>query len=246
MSRADGQGGGRIKRGLRRFRRRSRRQQLLRGGAVTLVVAVLLVVLLVPTSLLGLVVSDSATVSATPAAPSNAALSETGHERTESETVVVRQRISPAGQDRTVVVRNTRRTSERTLRIQNGSVTGSVFVAVASPRVAVAGRPQNPLAGESNRELLQRFQAELDAGSGGADFERVDQREAVMLGQQTTVSVFETNVTVDDQPREVAVYVTSVRHDGDVVVAIGVHPTAFADQRVSVMRLVYSVEHPQR
>lgn len=229
---------------LERLGRQSRRRKLLSGVVAALVVGGVLVVVLVPASLLGLVVSDTATVTARPAVPGEAALGETGHERAGRETVVVRQRVSPAGQERTVIVKSQRWRSERTVVVQNSTFTGCLFLTLASPTVTVAGQPRNPLATATHREILGRFSSETDALAVDGGFEKVGERRAAMLGDATTVSVFEANVTTDAGSREVAVFVTSVRDDGDVVVAVGVHPTAFAQYRVSVMRLIYSVQRP--
>lgn len=239
----DGQPG-RFGRTVEEFRRLSRRQQLLGGGTMTLVFCIVVLVALVPSGVLGLAVSDSATFEATPATPGETVLAETGYVQTGGDTVTVRRTISPAGQDRTIIVNNERRTYEKTVDVQDDSFTNGVFVVLSTPAISVAGSSQNPFASLSHEEILQRFESDLDPGSGELTFERVDQRDAAMLGQSTTVSEFRTQMAVENETREFAVYVTKVRSDGDIVVAVGLHPTAFADERVSVMRLFHAVDHP--
>jgi len=120
-------------------------------------------------------------------------------------------------------------------------VTDPTQCAVDFGAIRLAGEPRNPIAEESHRELLDRLRSNLDI-AGNATFENVTTHDAVLVGTPTTVTEFETNLTVDGERREFAIYVTSARSNGDIVVAIGRHPTAFADERVSIMRLIYAVE----
>lgn len=222
----------------------STRQKILRGGALVAVVGILLLAALVPTGLLGLAVDDTATFEAAPATPDDTTVSEAGYELQTADEVTVEQQISPGGQDRTIVVNNQRRTYERAIEVQNRTFDAGVFVTLSTPAISVAGNPQNPVAGMSDRDLLQRFGNQLTEGSESLAFERVGTREAVMLGESTEVGEFRTTVTVSDERQEVAVYVTRVRSQGDIVVAVGVHPTAFPGDRVSLFQLMYGVDHP--
>jgi len=218
------------------------RRQLVAGGAVlTTVVLVGLVLAVVPAGVLGLAVSDTATLEAAPATPDDAVLNETGYELNDTDTVTVERQLTVAGQDRTVVVNNPQRVYRNQVRAGNRTVTGGVFATASTPAIEVAGSPRNPIAGESHRELLDRFRSNLDIADN-ATFENVTTHDAVLVGSRTTVTEFETNLTVDGERREFAIYVTSARSNGDIVVAIGGHPTAFADERISIMRLIYAVE----
>ncbi|MBX0302733.1 hypothetical protein EGD98_03495 [Halomicroarcula sp. F24A] len=190
---------------------------------------------------LGLVVSDSASLSATPATPDNETLTDTGYELNDTDTVTVERQFTVAGRDRTVVVNNPQRVYHKPVAVGNRTVTGGVFATASTPAINVAGSPRNPIAEESHRELLGRFQSNLGVADT-ATVENVTTHEAVMLGSQTTVTQFETNLSVDGERREFAIYVTTARAGGDIVVAIGGHPTAFADERVAIMRLIYAVE----
>jgi hypothetical protein len=133
---------------------------------------------------------------------------------------------------------------ERAVAVQNRSSTAGVFVTLSTPAIRVAGSSQNPAADMSDRDLLQRFSGQLANGSGDFDFERVGTRDAAMLGAESDVGEFRTTVSVGGEPQEVAVYVTRVRSQDDIVVAVGVHPTAFPGDRVSLFEMIYAVEHP--
>lgn len=223
------------------IRDRSRRQLVAGSGALATLVVVGLVLAIVPAGVLGLAVSDTATLGAAPATPGDGTLNQTGYELNDTGTVTVERQLTIAGRDRTVVVNNPQRVYRKQVQAGNRTVTGGVFATASTPAIAVAGEPRNPIAEESHRELLGRFQSNLDI-AGNATFENVTTHDAVLAGSPTTVTEFETNLTVDGERREFAIYVTSARSNGDIVVAIGGHPTAFADERVSIMRLIYAVE----
>lgn len=222
----------------------SNRQKIVSGFVVLVVLGLFLLVTFVPSGILGLAINDSATFEAAPAAPDNTTVSEVGYELQTSDEVTITQNISPGGQDRTIVVNNQRRIYERALEVQNRSFTAGVFVTLSTPAISVAGSPQNPIADMSDRELLQQFSDQLTDGSESLEFERVGTREAAMLGTSTDVGEFRTNVTVSGESQEVAIYVTRVRSQGDIVVAVGVHPTAFSGEQVSIFEMIYAVEHP--
>jgi len=226
---------------LGRVRGLSRRKLVAGSGVLATVVLVALVLALVPAGVLGLVVSDSATLDAATATPDNGTLNDTGYELNDTDTVTVERQFTVAGQDRTVVVNNPQRVYRKPVAVGNRTVTGGVFATASTPAITVAGTPRNPIAEESHRELLGRFQSNLGVADN-ATFENVTTHDAVMLGRQTSVTQFETNLSVGGERREFAIYVTRARAGGDIVVAIGGHPTAFADERVAIMRLIYAVE----
>lgn len=228
---------------LTTLRQQFHRQKILQGAALLAVFGILLVVAFVPAGFLGLAINDKTTFTASPAAPDNATVTEAGYELQTADEVTVEQEISLAGQDRTIVVNNQRRTYERAVAVQNRSFNTGVFVTLSTPAIRVAGSSQNPLADMSDRELLQRFSDQLTDGSGNPDFERVGTREAAMAGSATDVGEFQTTVSVDGEPQEVIVYVTRVRSQNDIIVAVGVHPTAFPGDRVSIFQMLYAVEH---
>jgi len=226
---------------LGRIRSLSRRKLVLGSGVLTTLVVVFLVLALVPTGVLGLVVSDSATLGATPATPDNGTLNDTGYVLNDTDTVTVERQFTVAGRDRTVVVSNPQRVYRKQVAVGNRTVTGGVFATASTPASSVAGTARNPIAEESHRELLGRFQSNLDIG-GNATFENVTTHDAVLAGSRTTITEFETNLSVDGERREFAIYVTTARSNGDIVIAVGGHPTAFPDERVAIMRLIYAVE----
>lgn len=222
----------------------SRRQRVLRGGGIAVLVVVLVLVAVLPSSVLGLAVTDTATFSAAPAAPASATVAETGYELQSAETTTVERRVGAAGQQRTIAVRNRQRVYRRNLTVGNETYLQGLFVTVSTPAVRIAGSARNPLADASHRDVLERFGDRLVDGGDDLSFERVGRRSRAIDGQATKVSEFRTSVTVGETAQDVAVYVGSVRSEGDIVIVVGVHPTAFPGQRVSVFEMLYAVEHP--
>lgn len=219
------------------------RRRVLAGVVVLLVLAVV-VVLLVPPSLLTLAFSSSAEFGAQPATASEATLAERGYDSAESGERVVRENVSIAGLDRTIVTTNHLHRYERTLDVQNETVDGAVFALVSTPAIEVAGSSLNPLAGASHEQILDEFSDELPEELGGLDdIERVNRREGVLRGKRTTISQFVTTVE-EDEPLDVYLYVARIRSGSDVLIAVGGHPAAFTQERLSILELMATAEHP--
>jgi len=227
---------------LGRVRELSRRRLVAGSGLLAALAVVVVVLALVPAGVLGLVADDTATLTGTPATPDNATLNETGYRLNDSSTLTVERQLSIGGQRRTLVVNSPQRVYRNNVTVSNGTVTSGMFATASTPAIDVAGSARNPIAGESHREILGRFQSNLGVGGDNATIENVTTHEAVLAGKRTTVTEFRTNLTVDGERREFALYVTKARSNGDIVVAVGGHPTAFPDERVAIMRLLYSVE----
>lgn len=221
------------------------KRRVLGGITVLLVVVLLLVLLFVPWSLLGLVVNSSATFEAHPVTVGEAPVADNGYEAVLEERFDTAETLSILGQTRSIVATSHRVSYERTINVQGEQFDAAVFTVVATPAIAVASRPLNPAASMSHAELLTEFGDDLEGGYDGIENpSRVTQREGVLLGQQTTISQFETTVEANGEPVDVYLYVTTVRSNGDVVIAVGGHPAPFAQERASVLELMDAVDHP--
>lgn len=219
---------------------RSRLQLALASSVLVLLIVFVIVVALVPTSILGLVVNDSASFDGTPAMPDDETLGETGYELNDSSTVTVERQVS---QTKTISVNNPQRVYRKYITVQNRTITGGVFATASTPKVTVAGSSRNPIAQESHREILDRFRSNLNAGGDDVTFENTTTHDAVLVGSRTTITEFRANISVGGEKRNFAIYVTKAQANSDIVVAIGGHPTAFADERPAIMRLIYAVKH---
>lgn len=215
------------------------------GVALFIVFLSLLVVLLVPASLLSLVYSSSAEFVAQPVTVDQGTIDEYGYEEVTSESFEVTEQVRPLGQDKSIITMNHRKNYQRTVTVQNERFDSAIFTTVSTPEIKVAGSPRNPLAGMSHRQILSEFSSDLEGGYQGlSNFTKVTEREGVLLSEQTSVSQFKTTVNVNNKTVDVFLYVGTIRSGDDVVVAVGGHPAPFAQERLSILELMASVEHP--
>jgi hypothetical protein len=221
------------------------KRRVLGGVAVLLVVVLLLVLLVVPWSLLGLAFNSSAEFEAQPVTVGQGPVADNGYEAVLEEQFEATEQLSILGQPRSIVATNHRMNYERTIDVQGEQFDAAVFTVVSTPAITVASRPLNPVASMSHDELLTEFSDDLEGGYEGMEnFSRVTQRDGVLLGQQTTVSQFETSIETNGERVDVYLYVTTARSNGDVVVAVGGHPAPFAQERASILELMAGVDHP--
>ncbi len=173
--------------------------------------------------------SPSAEFTAQSVGVDQGAVDEHGYEAMASESFEVTEQVSPLGQSKLIITTNYRENYERTVAVQNEQFNSAIFTAVSTPAIEVAGSPQNPPAGISHKQLLSEFSSDLEGGYEGlGNFRKVTEREAVLLGDETRISQFETAVTVNNETVDVYIYVGTVRSGGDIVIAVGGHPAPFA------------------
>lgn len=202
---------------------------------------VLLALLVVTSGCVGSL-SGPVTFSASEATVSDAALESTGYEHNRTEEMTVNRTFSAAGQSKDVEVTNWISEYHRSVGIE-GVVEQrvAVFAVFASPKVEVLGKSFNPLAEYDNRELAERFTAQLERVE---DVEPAGSRNLTMLGTDTEVTKFEATVTTAVGLQfDAYLHVTKVEHDGDVVAAVAVHPQGLAGEQSTVNDLIRGVEH---
>lgn len=221
------------------------RRRVAGGVALLVVVLSLLIVLLVPASLLSLVYSPSAEFAAQPATVDQGTVDEYGYEEVTSESFEVTEPVQVLGQTKSIVTTNHRENYERTVAVQNEQLNSAIFTVVSTPAIEVGNSPMNPIAEMSHKQILSEFSSDLEGGYEGLrNVTKVTEREGVLLGEQTTISQFETTVDANGETVAVSLYVGTVRSDGDIVVVVGGHPAPFAQERVSVLELLSAVDHP--
>lgn len=149
--------------------------------------------------------------------------------------------------DRTIVVINKLTEYSRSLDLPLG-VSGELarFTVLASPGVTVVeGEPANPIADMDNDDLAMRVQQQYETID---NVQRLDEREAQLLGETVTVSRYEADAETQGESTRVNLHIArakSERSDGDpdFVVTVGVHPSD-VDERDNVDRMLAGVEHP--
>ena len=150
-------------------------------------------------------------------------------------------------------------------RYVNPTNQSALFVA-STPNASVAGQSVNPLVRVEGAELIRRLLNQInqqDVGGGNADIETDDiesrgEETQTVLGEETTVSIFETTVSADVEGPDnssgsvedipVLLYLATVPHqaDGadseDVIALVGVHPVQI-DQSEQLLSMMEAVEH---
>lgn len=188
--------------------------------------------------------SGPVSFSASQATVSDAALEETGYEHNGTRAMNVTRTFSAAGQEKQVEVTNWISEYHQSVGLPGvGERRVAMFVTFSSPQVNVLGKSFNPLAQYDNAQLARQFTSRLRSVGG---VRQVDSRNRTMLGQTTEVSKFEATVTTTAGVQfDAYVHVAKVKHEGDVVVALGVYPQKLPGQSEKVYRLIRGVEHAE-
>ncbi|UPV99874.1 DUF6517 family protein [Halorussus gelatinilyticus] len=186
--------------------------------------------------------SGPVSFTASQATVSDAALEETGYQHNSTTAMNVSRTFSAAGQSKEVEVTNWISEYHQRVGLPGvGQQKVAVFATFSSPQVDILGKSFNPLDKYSDRQLAQRFTSQLDSVSGVRE---VGSQNRTMLGKTTEVSKFEASVTTAAGVQfDAYLYVTKVKHEGDFVVAVGVHPQKLPGQEQKIYRLLRGVEH---
>ncbi|WP_066414244.1 DUF6517 family protein [Halorubrum aethiopicum] len=183
---------------------------------------------------------------AEPARVPDAALSEAGYEGEEPRAFEIEQTFEVAGIEREVSA------ASWVASYENPERAASLLVA-STPNATVAGQSVNPLVGADDAEVLRRLLERgggVDGGSVG-DLEEVGAETRPVLGGETTVTTFATEIRFEnagDAPIDAEgsvpalVHVATVEHGGDVLVLVGVHPRA-VEEGETQGALMEAVEH---
>lgn len=185
-----------------------------------------------------------------PATVSDEALSEAGYETArEAEALTVNRTVNAGGEERDVTVVNYASAYARQVSVAGQSRTLAGAAVFTTPSISVVGQQFNPVADQSNEELVEQAQSRVEGqidGGGIEDVELVENRTATILGEETTVGVFAGTTTVQGAEVELRILVTKVRHDGDFVIVAGAYPQALAsDERPRLETVFDNVEHEE-
>lgn len=205
------------------------------------IVAVALAALVATTGCLG-ILEGPVEFSASQATVGDSGLDETGYEEVSVEESDVTREFSAAGQSKNVSVTNWVAMYERSVSIPGlGDQRAAVFSAFASPEVSVVGQTFNPIDDYSNKELAELAQQQYDSLDIG---ESVGNRTVTVLNESADVSKFEGTATLSGgQSVDVYIHVTKVKHDGDFVVGVAIHPQQLDGEQAHVDTLLETLEH---
>lgn len=167
---------------------------------------------------------------------------ERGYEHQGTDTQVVNESVSVAGQTREVQATTYVTTYQKSVSIPLvGEARLGTFSLVSTPAAEVAGKSFNPLANADNDRLVEMIASNYD---GIDSSNAVDSRTLTMLGTETNVSKYDGETTVAGQSVDIYIHVTKVRHGDDVVVAAAVYPQQLEGESENVFDLIEAVEHP--
>jgi hypothetical protein len=229
-----------------------------------IVLTAVVVLMVVSSGCVGLITGDTVEFEANESSVSESALDSTGYELNNSTERSITRDVSFFGQERTIRIVNQvdRYTSNGSLAdamdnetlannetFQNGmeNRTGNTtevqdikrFVVVSSPGANVLGQTLNPAASWSNERILRQV-----AGETGQlnNVERNDSRTTESLGEERDVTEFVATTEIEGREVDVRVHVVSFEHEGDVIIAVAVHPEEF-DEEDNVDELLGGLEH---
>lgn len=171
----------------------------------------------------------------------NGTLQNADYEEVAVTKLEVNRTFSVGGQSKEVVVTNWLAQYEKQVSVLGMERRAAVFSAFSSPEVSVLGKTFNPIDDYTNRELIQLVQQQYGSIS---NIQHVSNATMQMLGEQTSVAKFSANAQLSGgQSVDVYVHVTSVNHEGDVVVAVGVYPQELGGEQQAIFTLIQNLTH---
>lgn len=163
------------------------------------------------------------------------------HQRTEPGHYNTSGQLAVSGDVQMNLQYNINATTWRAVYRHSGTTPPSVFAVYSVPEVDPdkVSATINPLRGRSSVELVSLAQSRyVDMG----DLRHVGNTTVMMLGTETTVSTYAATASVADDTVDVSLHMAMVKHDGDYVIAVGVHPRE-ANARQTIISLIEAIEH---
>jgi hypothetical protein len=188
--------------------------------------------------------SEALEFSSEPAVVTDSAQQETNYEQVRREPQTVTRNFTAADQTRQVEVTNHVAEYSRSVDLPVfGDQQVARFTVLSTPKVTIAGQgPFNPVDDLNNTELVLTLQEKYD---GISNVQPESERSLTVLGNETTVSKFRADATMDTgESVEVFIHITKVEHGDDFVVAVGVYPTQVDGEQENIDTLLQNVDHP--
>ena len=204
------------------------------------VLTALVALVVVSAGCTGLITGEEVAFEANTATVQDDTLESTGYEETNVTEQTITRDVSVGGEERTVSITNQYAVYARSGSVGGVEVSGvAQFALISTPGAEMAGQTLNPVATLSHRQLVERF-----SGRTGTvdDIEFVENRTAESLGDERAVGEFNGTTERVGQELTVRIHVASFEHEGDVLVAIAVHPVG-VDEEATVDDLLAGIEH---
>ncbi|WP_073310746.1 DUF6517 family protein [Halobaculum gomorrense] len=219
--------------------REARRRELIRaaGGALALGSAT------ATSGCLGAITgSKPLTFSANVASVPQSTLESTGFSKYKIDPLVLTREFTVAGQTREVEVTNQLAQYDKAAEVLGQRVRASMFVALSTPAVEIAGQTFNPVGELSTRDLARRMLTRYDGISG---LQSTGEETVSILGTDTTVGLFTADATIaEGVTTEVTIHVSEAARAGaDFVVTVGAYPSLLSGQGDDVRTMMRAVTH---
>ena len=171
---------------------------------------------------------STASRESTPAGVSESVLAATDYELVGVDERTAERTVELAGQSETVTVTSHLTTYERRVGIEGIAETATAtFTVFSTPKIAVFGRPLNPVADQSTRELVGLVEREYDSID---DVDHEADATVTILDQQTTKSRFTAAASIGGFPIDLDIHVTeAVERGDDLVVTFAAYPRSFRE-----------------
>jgi hypothetical protein len=201
----------------------------------------LAIVAMVTLSGCALLTGETLEFEASPATVSDSAQEDARYDEVSVESDTASRTFSVAGQEREVRLTNWVASYERDLEVTTTPAPGTVAV-FATPEVSVAGQTLNPIGTMSEQELLELVVQQYE---GLSDPTEQSTRTITVLGEETTVTTYAATVTYQGQEVDVLLHLTRVKHEGDFIVGVGVHPALMSADQAGIDTMLRGIEHSE-
>ncbi len=171
------------------------------------------------------------------------ALSETGYDETGVDEIVNERTFEAAGESETVEV--TSYLAEHAKQIDMGPIgeqETATFSVLSSPKVEAVGRSFNPIEEMSTEEIVELIEDNYD---DIGELNRESDHEITLVDQTVDESIFSAPASIDGQPFDLALHVTTAAERGDdFVLAIGAYPQEVESQEKPNIRTLIEAVTP--
>lgn len=203
-------------------------------------ITALLSLLMVSAGCTGLLTGETIEFTAAEATVDEETLSATGYEGGEPTNRTITRNESVGGQERTVRITNRIARYSRSGEIRGVQAPNAAsFVALSTPGATMAGQTLNPAASWSDRRIVDQV---TQRNSNLNDIQFDENRTVQSLGEARQLGVFNGTTQRAGQEIDVRIHVASFEHEGDVLIAVAVHP-ATIDERATVDELMGGLQH---
>jgi hypothetical protein len=181
---------------------------------------------------------------ASPASVNEETVESTGYQGGNTTTEKIQRNVSVAGQNRTIKITNHITQYSRSGTQSQGDIEISIpevsrFIIISTPGAETAGQTLNPAASWDNRRIVDEVAQRVDAIE---DVTYVGNRTTESLGDSREVTVFNGTTQLSGEAVDVRIHLTSFEHEGDVLIAVGVH-SVLVEEQENIDEMMGSIEH---